>query len=175
MQKFKNVSFYLVFGFSALAVGYLFGFWTNFYYLSYKFNPVRLSNERAIKDIHGGKTPEETYELFVSALKQENIELASKYFVLGKQDEKLEEFEKIKEKGELQKYIEDLPEGGEMREIKGFNNDVKEFQYRAFREKDIRIIDKLTKKEEILKTGWYSTFMSFHFNSTTHIWKIERL
>lgn len=175
MKKLGKLFFNIIIGFALLFAGYLLGFWTNFYYLSYKYNPVRLSNERALKDIHGGKTPEETYGLFVSALKQENTELASKYFVLGKQDEKFTEFKKIKESGELQKYIEDLPKWSEMREMESFNNELKEFQYKSFREKDIKIIDKLTKKEEILKTGWYITFISFHFNPTTHIWKIKRL
>ena len=35
------------------------------------------------EDTYGGKTPEETLKLFVEALRQENIELASKYFVLN--------------------------------------------------------------------------------------------
>lgn len=35
-----------------------------------------------IEDVYGGKTPEETLKLFIQALKEENIELASKYFAL---------------------------------------------------------------------------------------------
>jgi hypothetical protein len=36
-------------------------------------------------DKYGGKTPEETYSMFLEALKKKDIELASKYFVLDKQ------------------------------------------------------------------------------------------
>jgi hypothetical protein len=38
------------------------------------------------KDTYGGKTPQETYQMFLNALKAKDIELASKYFVLEEQD-----------------------------------------------------------------------------------------
>ena len=39
--------------------------------------------EKAMKeDTYGGKTPEETLQMFIEALKKEDIELASKYFAL---------------------------------------------------------------------------------------------
>ena len=38
--------------------------------------------QKMIEDVYGGKTPEETLKLFIQALKEENIELASKYFAL---------------------------------------------------------------------------------------------
>ena len=34
------------------------------------------------EDVYGGKTPEETLQMFIEALKKEDIELASKYFSL---------------------------------------------------------------------------------------------
>ena len=112
------------------------GYWAKFFVFSYKFDPVRLSDKKMKKDIHGGKTPEETYGLFVSALKQRDLELASKYFIVGDQSEKLEEFKKLKEKGEINKYIEDLPEWGEMREINSYENgDIKEYAKEIWREK----------------------------------------
>ncbi len=39
------------------------------------------------QDKYGGDTPEETLRLFVEALKNKNIKLASKYFVIEKQSE----------------------------------------------------------------------------------------
>lgn len=170
----KNLVFVLLCAVVFLA-GSAAGYWSKFFVFSYKFDPVRLSDKKMKKDIHGGKTPEETYNLFVSSLKQGDLELASKYFILGEQGEKLEEFKKLKEKGEINKYIEDLPEWGEMREIENIVNDLREFQYKKFRDKDIKIIDKLTKKEEILKSGWYNTLIIFNLNTQTNIWKIERL
>ena len=39
--------------------------------------------EKAMReDTYGGKTPEETLQMFIEALKREDIELASKYFML---------------------------------------------------------------------------------------------
>lgn len=52
--------------------------------------------ERMSKDIYGGKTPEETFEMFLTALKKEDIDLASKYFVFEKRQEQKEYFEKVK-------------------------------------------------------------------------------
>jgi hypothetical protein len=37
-------------------------------------------------DTYGGKTPEQTIEMFVKALEEGNIDLASKYFALEKND-----------------------------------------------------------------------------------------
>lgn len=34
----------------------------------------------------GGKTPEETFDMFISALKKGDVDLASKYFVIDKQE-----------------------------------------------------------------------------------------
>ena len=36
------------------------------------------------QDKYGGKTPEETFDMFLDALRKEDIDLASKYFVLNK-------------------------------------------------------------------------------------------
>jgi hypothetical protein len=38
-------------------------------------------------DTHGGKTPQETLEMFIAAVEAGNYELASKYFVVEKQGE----------------------------------------------------------------------------------------
>ncbi|TSA56814.1 hypothetical protein D4R42_02795, partial [bacterium] len=38
-------------------------------------------------DTYGGETPEKTYGMFLQALKMEDIDLASKYFILDKQEE----------------------------------------------------------------------------------------
>ncbi|MGB9609071.1 MAG: hypothetical protein ACPL3E_01705 [Minisyncoccia bacterium] len=64
------------------------------------------------EDTYGGKTPEETLKLFIDALKKEDLELASKYFVLnsrGERDPKwLDLLTKIKQENNLQKMANDL-------------------------------------------------------------------
>lgn len=64
--------------------------------------------EQYEKDMYGGDTPEETLRLFIEALKKEDIDLAAKYFVIDKQEEWLENLQKIKEKNMLAKMVKDL-------------------------------------------------------------------
>lgn len=53
-------------------------------------------------DIYGGQTPQETWNLFLSALRKNDIDLASKYFVLEKQSNWKRIIEDtIKEKGAI--------------------------------------------------------------------------
>lgn len=51
-------------------------------------------NEEYKKDNYGGAAPEETLNMFVAALKAGDLELASKYFVVEKQEFMLEGFKK---------------------------------------------------------------------------------
>jgi hypothetical protein len=74
--------------------------------------------EEAMKaDTYGGKTPEETLQMFIDALKKEDVELASKYFALNTNEkseyyltrkEWEEALRKKKEQGEIKKIIEIL-------------------------------------------------------------------
>ena len=59
-------------------------------------------------DKYGGKTPEETYAMFVEALKKEDIDLAVKYFVKGEQSEYKKMFEDIKKNGKWDMMMEDV-------------------------------------------------------------------
>ncbi len=62
------------------------------------------------EDKYGGKTPEETFDLFLEALRKEDIELASKYFELENQEDWLEDISKLKQRGLLEVFIKDLQE-----------------------------------------------------------------
>ena len=44
-------------------------------------------NKPYLEDTYGGKTPKETLEMFIVAVEKGDYELASKYFVLSKQEE----------------------------------------------------------------------------------------
>ena len=59
-------------------------------------------------DPYGGDTPEETLQLFIDALKKGDVELASKYYIWDKQEERKSDFIRIKEKGALLEMISDL-------------------------------------------------------------------
>lgn len=93
-----------------------------FYYLNSSFkNIFQIRKEQKLleevlkeqernyqEDIYGGKTPEETYNLFLEALKKEDINLAIKYFLFEKQEEYKKLLEKIKNNGQWEIMLKDL-------------------------------------------------------------------
>lgn len=64
------------------------------------------------EDTYGGKTPEETWSMFLDALRKGDVELASKYIVVEKREKRLGDMVKAKEEGRLpgivEKYSVDL-------------------------------------------------------------------
>src|SRR3989339_30028 len=58
-------------------------------------------------DIYGGETPRETFDMFIDALDSGDVERASKFFVLAKQDEWLAKLSKMKADGILPKQVDD--------------------------------------------------------------------
>ncbi len=92
-----------------IAIGGFYLWWSYTHsdiYLVEKY--VQEQQERYENDTVGGQTPEETLELFISALKEENLELASKYFVLDEQEEWYRDLSRIKKEGFLDEMISDL-------------------------------------------------------------------
>lgn len=84
-------------------------------YREYKYNlairdaeRIIKANEEALKnDKDGGKTPEETFDLFLTALKKGDIELASRYYELPSQPKVLESLkDELEKNGSLQKSID---------------------------------------------------------------------
>src|SRR3989338_10124979 len=56
-------------------------------------------------DKYGGKTPEETFDLFLDALRKEDVDLASKYFVIPKQDNWGKALQEYKQQNLLANFI----------------------------------------------------------------------
>ena len=173
MEKFKKIVRLIILGTIILYSGYLIGYWTKYYVVQYKSNPERIYKQ----DTFGGKTPQETYKMFVSALRLSDFELASKYFVLSKQGEKLKEFQELRTKGELQKYIDGLPEWGEMEERERIENNLKEFKYYFYREArtDYLPDGKGGKIKVDSPAREYASSIIFKLNTATNIWKIDVL
>lgn len=105
-------------------------------------------------DTYGGDTPEETLRLFIDALKKGDIELASKYFVIEEQDEKLADLKIGKERGSLEKIVGLL----EKADYPSKYPDGKSY--------DISIIE----KDDTIKFGVHLVL-----NELTKKWKIESL
>ena len=81
----------------------------------YLFNPERRAtreledlNRQYAEDTYGGTTPEETLELFISALEAGDIELASKYFVVDIREEWQVKLMNVKNGNELGNMMVDI-------------------------------------------------------------------
>jgi len=80
----------------------------------------KLKKEYA-EDPYGGDTPEETLRLFIDALKKGDTDLATRFFVIDKQDEWKEDLAKIKDKGLLDEMVKDLGTAKRGKDISGTN------------------------------------------------------
>ena len=130
---------------------------------------------RYAADTDGGKTLEETIDLFINALKAGDIEKASKYYVLEKQEEELNFLRKISmENGNVQQSLEfyvDLMKNG----IKKCNDQMDRFtiSYYYVSTED-RVLGVKGRSEKILVPAGEKSLRSesFSFNSYANIWKI---
>lgn len=59
-------------------------------------------------DKYGGTTPEQTYQMFVEALKQQDIDLACNYFVIDKRDECKDLFNYVKKNNKWDIMLDDV-------------------------------------------------------------------
>lgn len=111
------------------------------------------------KDTYGGKTPEETWALFLQALKIGDVELASKYFVVEKQDsekQRLQESVKLNKLNQaLEFFSQDL-----VSENQGGRLSEKKYYY-------------ISVKNEAGETEGYPVI--FSINQYTKVWKISSL
>jgi len=153
------------------------------YYQSWKIgNEYRQFEEGIIKyfkeDTYGGKTPQETYDLYITALKNNDLDLASKYFYWKKQVEQKDKLEEIKNKGELEKYISNLPKWEELKKKEILDQSSISYIWKGISEKPITV--NLPKGEgefitEIIQPGEYEKNIEFKFNNYAEIWKIYSL
>ncbi|MBI2022986.1 hypothetical protein HYT01_00275 [Candidatus Giovannonibacteria bacterium] len=64
--------------------------------------------QKYMADTYGGKTPEETLQLFIDALKAGDTDLAAKYFIIDDQEKWKENLKKIKDNNKLTLMVSDL-------------------------------------------------------------------
>ena len=62
---------------------------------------VRELEQKYLDDTYGGQTPEETLELFISAIEAGDLNLAAKYFVLDEQEKWRENLNRIEERNQI--------------------------------------------------------------------------
>lgn len=110
-------------------------------------------------DTYGGKTPEETWAMFLDALKKGDVDLASKYFSVNKQKDWHKILQDTKESNRLNAIIEDLYK------LRKENKDSLQ-QDRAYYYYPVK--DEQTNKI-------YNNQVVFYLNPYTKVWKIVSL
>ncbi|MEW6617653.1 MAG: hypothetical protein AB1333_04555 [Patescibacteria group bacterium] len=120
---------------------------------------INTYEEAMRNDAYGGKTPQETLNLFIDALKKEDIELASKYFILrsdGSPDSQwLEGLKKAKEEDKILEVVEKL------KHAEPYKKDITH-------EMDYKLVVFDQKKE-------IDIYIDLGFNKYSGVWKIENL
>jgi hypothetical protein len=111
------------------------------------------------EDTYGGKTPEETWSLFLDALRKDDLELASKYIVPEKRKEKLEFLKREKEIDGL-KLLKEQFLVSMQRDVKYSSDETIYFNY-------------ITKDNSTGNS--YGNSIIFILNPYTKVWKISLL
>lgn len=112
------------------------------------------------EDTYGGKTPEETWKMFLNALRVGDIELAIKYYEVGRiEGVPIDKLYTKKQNGQLQKWINEL-ETLQKDEEQSISEERVYYFYNYFNEKYGQTL---------------SSPVVFYFNPYTKVWKIVSL
>jgi hypothetical protein len=110
MSKLKKI--FLIVAILVAAGFLLWGASWLFQYYQYRTGPeyqaqkyIKEMEKKYREDAYGGSTPEETLNLFIDALKKGDIDLASKYFVIDKQEEWKRKLDESKKVGNIDKFV----------------------------------------------------------------------
>ncbi|MDP3696639.1 MAG: hypothetical protein Q8R55_01250 [Candidatus Taylorbacteria bacterium] len=128
-------------------------------------------------DKYGGKTPEETFDMFIDALKKEDVELASKYFVIQKQDDWKKTIGEYKNKALLGNFIGELQQNRNSWQLLEKDENNANFQYTFVVDKpfteNLPLGDGRT-QEVSYPAGEYGAEIKFE-KYPTGVWKIDLL
>jgi len=109
------------------------------------------------EDFYGGETPEETLALWVEAVKDDDLEKASLYFLVDARTEALEGIKISRENNVLPRIISDIENGGVMHVTDTSNG---------------ASFDTST-SEEVKETGRPGFNFTFTKNPYTNVWKLD--
>jgi hypothetical protein len=135
------------------------------------------------EDKYGGKTPEETFDLFISALKKEDtcpavrkslcgIDLASKYFTIPKQESWLDTLREYKDRRLLANLVDELDATKKIWKKSQTNPDIIEFY--SYTNIDRETIAEFNGQKLAVPAGKYSSTTRFE-KYPSGIWKISLL
>ena len=143
-------------------------------YTAWKTQRQIAALERPYKtDKIGGQTPEETFDMFIEALKKEDIELASKYFVLQKQDEWEKTLGEYKKNNLLANFVLEL-ENTEKTWEKSKKNNENAIEFNSYIEVEKDSVIKFQNQEFPVESGSYLNVTRFE-KYPMGVWKISVL
>lgn len=130
------------------------------------------------EDKYGGKTPEETYDMFLDALRKGDTELASKYFVVDEQSKWLKTLEQYKNRDIIAGFIKELENNKNNWEKLPSSDDplfknVISYGYTVLVSQNSSAIYEGQKLN--IPAGNYAEETEFELNTYTKIWKINSL
>lgn len=134
---------------------------------------VRQAERLLTQDTYGGLTPEETFTLLLDALRAGDVDLASKYFVLHKQEEWRDRLQNFKKNDSLVEITEEW-----QRTMGGWNKitseaDLSKYSYETEVKSNREV--KLGNQTINILPGVYSNTVTFQRNRKTSLWKINQL
>lgn len=124
------------------------------------------------QDTYGGKTPEETYDMFLDALRKGDTTLASKYFVVDEQERWLKTLEEYKKQNLLANFVGELENTKKFWVKKDHGNAV-DFQYKVLVEKNTAA--DFDGQKINIPAGNYTNETELELNIYTKVWKITIL
>lgn len=154
------------------------------YWQKYQVDKAIAELERPYReDVYGGKTPEETFDMFLDALKKGDIDLASKYFTVRKQSEYKEKFEKMRGDGILDEQIQEWERAKKewTKVVDEYNNWKTHATVRYTTIVERGFVKRLPGGENnegievSFSPGKYGNDIIFDLNELTNVWKIAQL
>ncbi len=125
------------------------------------------------EDKYGGKTPEETFDMFIAALEKGDTDLASKYFVLNKQEQWRKTLEEYKEKVLITDFVVELKKERDIwQKLETRNSNSAEFSYSFTLGKDS--YTDFNGQKVLVKAGEHNNSVIFQ-KYPSEVWKISVL
>ncbi|MCR4275170.1 MAG: hypothetical protein NUV83_00225 [Candidatus Wolfebacteria bacterium] len=125
-------------------------------------------------DKYGGKTPEETYFMYLDALKKGDILLASKYYIgIEGPGRAYKWLVRLQSEGWLGEYVNKLPiEWSNLKEVDFWDRDSKKFAYEYIQKKNHTFYDTAAEETSTIPAGKYQGSIIFQFSKPAQIWKL---
>ncbi len=140
---------------------------------------VQSYNEQYVEPLReddvGGKTPQETMDMFITALEEDELKQASKYFFPKDQDEELARLQKLKREQNLEAFTQKMKEARADWTAEGDglvnNRTRKQFSYEVAYEENATF--EFQGQEFEFEAGTGTAVITFDLNTFTDVWKFS--